>query len=60
VAAGAHFLSDALTSILLVWLGFLILQRLLPLEPSPGASAAALTSGSERAVVKAGAARAKR
>ncbi len=34
LAAGAHFLSDALTSILLVWLGFLILQRLIPLEPT--------------------------
>lgn len=32
MAAGAHFLSDTLTSILLVWLGFLILQRLLPSE----------------------------
>lgn len=40
MAAGAHFLSDALTSILLVWLGFLILQRLLPLESS-------LSSGSK-------------
>ena len=38
MAAGAHFLSDALTSILLVWLGFLILQRLLLFE-SPGESA---------------------
>jgi lipid A 4'-phosphatase len=32
MAAGAHFLSDALTSVLLVWVGFLILQRLLPLN----------------------------
>ncbi|MBK5930316.1 hypothetical protein CCR82_07215 [Halochromatium salexigens] len=32
MAAGAHFLSDALTSILLVWVGFLMLQRLLPLN----------------------------
>ncbi|MFP4603062.1 MAG: phosphatase PAP2 family protein [Halochromatium sp.] len=30
MAAGAHFLSDTLTSILLVWLGFLILQRRCP------------------------------
>ncbi|MEA1048880.1 phosphatase PAP2 family protein [Lamprobacter modestohalophilus] len=37
MAAGAHFLSDTLTSILLVWLGFLILQRLFSLEP-PGTS----------------------
>lgn len=34
MAAGAHFLSDALTSILLVWMGFLVLQRLLRLEPA--------------------------
>ncbi len=32
LAAGAHFFSDALTSILLVWMGFLILQRLFPFE----------------------------
>ncbi len=38
MAAGAHFLSDTLTSILLVWLGFLILQRLLPFESSSEAS----------------------
>lgn len=45
MAAGAHFLSDALTSILLVWLGFLILQRLFPLEP-PGKSVLDSDSGS--------------
>jgi lipid A 4'-phosphatase len=33
VAAGAHFVSDALTSILLVWLGYLSLQRLIPITP---------------------------
>lgn len=38
MAAGAHFLSDALTSILLVWMGFLILQRLFPFE-RPGRAA---------------------
>jgi lipid A 4'-phosphatase len=41
MAAGAHFLSDALTSIMLVWLGFLILQRLLPLESSPSSGSKA-------------------
>ncbi|MBK1618133.1 hypothetical protein CKO42_06675 [Lamprobacter modestohalophilus] len=45
MAAGAHFLSDTLTSILLVWLGFLILQRLLPLEP-PGTSVLGSDPGS--------------
>lgn len=29
IAAGGHFLSDAVTSLLLVWLGYLILQRVL-------------------------------
>ncbi|MCF7976580.1 MAG: phosphatase PAP2 family protein [Chromatiaceae bacterium] len=63
MAAGAHFLSDTLTSILLVWLGFLILQRLFPPEPpgksvlgshpgshpgSSSASASASGSGSDR------------
>lgn len=38
VAAGAHFLSDALTSILLVWMGYLVLQRLLHLDESAVAS----------------------
>lgn len=37
VAAGAHFLSDALTSILLVWMGYLVLQRLLGLDETAGA-----------------------
>lgn len=29
IAAGGHFVSDAVTSILLVWLGYLVLQRFL-------------------------------
>ncbi|MEA3642694.1 MAG: phosphatase PAP2 family protein [Lamprobacter sp.] len=45
IAAGAHFLSDTLTSILLVWLGFFILQRLFPPEP-PGKSVLGSGSGS--------------
>jgi lipid A 4'-phosphatase len=34
IAAGAHFLSDALTSMLLVWIGYLVLQRWIPSAPS--------------------------
>lgn len=61
IAAGAHFLSDALTSVLLVWLGFLILQRLLPTEPSGAASGKApVAAGSERRLAKPGTPRASR
>lgn len=39
IAAGAHFLSDALISIILVWLGYLLLQQLLGLDRPARASA---------------------
>jgi len=54
MAAGAHFLSDVLTSILLVWMGFLMLQRLLPLEPSGQRSAEALIAAPGRTRAKTG------
>ncbi len=52
MAAGAHFLSDVLTSILLVWMGFLTLQRLLPLEPSGQRSGVALITAPRRTRAK--------
>lgn len=36
IAAGGHFLSDALTSILLVWIGYLLLQRWFPTDSATG------------------------
>lgn len=39
IAAGGHFLSDVLTSMLLVWMGYLLLKYLLLVKPKPaGAS----------------------
>jgi lipid A 4'-phosphatase len=35
IAAGGHFLSDAVTSILLVWLGYLLLRRFLDPHSPP-------------------------
>jgi membrane-associated phospholipid phosphatase len=47
MAAGAHFLSDTLTSMMLVWLGFLIPQRIPPLDA--GVSIQGRLAGSQQA-----------